>query len=167
MLWITSWEEDREESMAGHPRGRVADSMYQLHFLIPIFCGRTTNRPLQTRYKGKSAKATPPLESKEQKARFAAQEEYRKGKEEAHQRLLEKHSPHPIEGTEHTTESAWSKSHLLFSIAGSKIPHCNPYCSTQHLRHGLERRLYREISNAMKSILGKDLDLEFVVANPE
>jgi hypothetical protein len=48
MLWITSWEEDREESMAGHPRGRVADSMYQLHFLIPIFCGRTNNSPKLT-----------------------------------------------------------------------------------------------------------------------
>jgi chromosomal replication initiation ATPase DnaA len=31
----------------------------------------------------------------------------------------------------------------------------------------LERKMYREISNAMKSILEKDLDLEFVVANPE
>jgi chromosomal replication initiation ATPase DnaA len=28
----------------------------------------------------------------------------------------------------------------------------------------LERRLYREISNALKGVLGKDLDLQFVTA---
>jgi hypothetical protein len=134
-------------------------------------------------YKGKKAKASQPLESEEQKARLLAQEEYRKGKEEARQRLLEEHPPQPIKGTEHTTESAWSKAlaslqeqvspavfnswlkdTLLLQVTdtAARIGVPNRYAIAW-----LERKMYREISNAMKGILGKDLDLEFVVANPE
>jgi replication initiator protein A/DnaA-like protein len=134
-------------------------------------------------YKGKEAKATQPLESKDQEARLLAQEEYRKGKEEARQRLLDKHPPQPIKGTEHTTESAWSKAltslqeqvspavfnswlkdTLLLQVTdtAARIGVPNRYAIAW-----LERKMYREISNAMKGILGKDVDLEFVVANPE
>jgi hypothetical protein len=137
--------------------------------------------PIQ--YKSKSTKATQPRESEEQEARLAAQEEYRKDKEEARQRLLEEHPPQPIKGTEHTTESAWSKAlaslqeqvspavfyswlkdTLLLQVTdtAARIGVPNRYAIAW-----LERKMYREISNAMKGILGKDLDLEFVVANPE
>jgi hypothetical protein len=112
-----------------------------------------------------------------------AQEQYHRAQEEARQRLLEEHPPQPIEGTEHTTESAWSKTlaylqeqvspavfnswlkdTLLLQVTdtAARIGVPNRYAIAW-----LERKMYREISNAMKSILEKDLDLEFVVANPE
>jgi hypothetical protein len=137
--------------------------------------------PIQ--YKRKSAKASQLLESEEQEARLAAQEEYRKGKEEARQRLLEEHPPQPIKGTDHTTQSAWSKAlaslqeqvspavfnswlkdTLLLQVTdtAARIGVPNRYAIAW-----LERKMYREISNAIKAILGKDLDLEFVVASPE
>jgi hypothetical protein len=112
-----------------------------------------------------------------------ATEQFQKAREEAKQRLLEKHPPQPIKGTEHTTESAWSKAltslqeqvspavfngwlkdTLLLQVTdtAARIAAPSRLACTQ-----LERRLYREVSNAVKGVLGKDLDLEFVVANPE
>ncbi len=135
--------------------------------------------PIQ--YKGKSAKASQPRESEEQEARLAAQEEYRKGKEEARQRLLEEHPPQPIKGTEHTTESAWSKvlatlqeqvspanfNSWLKDTALLQVTDTAAHIAVPNRFAGslLERRLYREIANAIKGILGKDLDLQFVAAN--
>lgn len=139
--------------------------------------------PAPTQYKGKRVKATQPRESEEQEARLLAQEEYCKGKEKARQRLLEKHPPQPIKGTEHTTESAWSralaslqeqvspaifnswlKDTALLQVTDTAARIAAP---STYAMLWLERRLYREISNAVKGILGKELDLEFVVANPE
>jgi hypothetical protein len=112
-----------------------------------------------------------------------AAEQFKKAREEARQKLIEKHPPQPIEGTGHTTQSAWSKAleslqeqvspavfngwlkdTLLLQVTdtAARIAAPSRLACTQ-----LEYRLYREISNAMKGILGKDLDLEFVVASPE
>ena len=110
-------------------------------------------------------------------------EQFQKAREEAKQRLIKKHPPQPIKGTEHTTQSAWSqalaslqeqvspavfngwlKDTLLVQVTdtAARIAAPSRLACTQ-----LERRLYREVSNAVKGVLGKDLDLEFVVANPE
>jgi len=110
-------------------------------------------------------------------------EQFQKAREEAKQRLIEKHPPQPIRGTDHTTQTAWSKvlaalkervstgnyngwlkDTVLLQVTdtAARIAAPSRLACTQ-----LEYRLYREISNAMKSILGKDVDLEFVVANPE
>jgi hypothetical protein len=109
--------------------------------------------------------------------------QFQKAREEAKQRLLEKHPPQPIKGTAHTTQSAWSKAlasleeqvppatyaawlkdTLLLQVTdtAARIGVPNRYAIAW-----LERRLYKEISNAVKGVLGKDLDLEFVVASPE
>jgi Replication initiator protein A/DnaA N-terminal domain len=126
-------------------------------------------------------------EAKRQEQEVAQQrqatEQFQKAREEARQRLLEKHPPQSIEGTDHTTESAWGKvlaslqeqvspavfngwlkDTLLLQVTdtAARIAAPSRLACTQ-----LERRMYREISNAMKGVLGKDLDLEFVVANPE
>jgi Replication initiator protein A/DnaA N-terminal domain len=110
-------------------------------------------------------------------------EQFQKAREEVKQRLLEKHPPQPIKGTDHTTQTAWSKvlaalkeqvstgnyngwlkDTVLLQVTdtAARIAAPSRLACTQ-----LEYRLYREISSAMKGILGKDLDLEFVVASPE
>jgi hypothetical protein len=110
-------------------------------------------------------------------------EQFQKAREEAKQRLIKKYPPQPIVGTEHTTQSAWSKAlaslkeqvppatyatwlkdTLLLQVTdtAARIRVPNRYAIAW-----LEHRMYQEISNAVKGVLGKDLDLEFVVANPE
>jgi Replication initiator protein A/DnaA N-terminal domain len=170
-LELTQWLVDRKSPLVSkNPQGFLVKALEDDY-----------KAPAQ--YKGKRAKASKPLGSEEQEARLLAQEEYRKGKEEARQRLLEEHPPQPIKGTEHTTESAWSKAlaslqeqvspavfnswlkdTLLLQVTdtAARIGVPNRYAIAW-----LERKMYREISNAMKGILGKDVDLEFVVASPE
>jgi hypothetical protein len=126
-------------------------------------------------------------EAKRQEQEVAQQrqatEQFQKAREEARQRLLEKHPPQPIAGTGHTTETAWGK--VLASLQEQVSPaNFNSWFKdtallqvTDTAAHiaapnrfallQLERRLYQEVSNAVKGALGKDLDLEFVVASPE
>jgi hypothetical protein len=112
-----------------------------------------------------------------------ATEQFQKAREEARQRLIEKHPPQPIEGTEHTTQSAWGKvlgtlqeqvspaqfnsllkDTLLLQVTDTAARIGVPSTFTGVL---LERKLPLEIKNAIKRVVGKDLDLQFVTANPE
>jgi chromosomal replication initiator protein len=60
--------------------------------------------------------------------------------------------------------NSWFKDTALLQVTdtAARIAAPNRFALLQ-----LERRLYREVSTAVKGVLGKDLDLEFVVANPE
>jgi replication initiator protein A/DnaA-like protein len=112
-----------------------------------------------------------------------ATEQFQKAREEARQRLIEKHPPQPIEGTEHTTQSAWGKvlgtlqeqvspaqfnsllkDTLLLQVTDTAARIGVPSTFTGVL---LEWKLPLEIKNAIKRVVGKDLDLRFVTANPE
>jgi Replication initiator protein A len=111
-----------------------------------------------------------------------ATEQFQKAREEAKRRLIKKHPPQSIAGTDHTTQSAWGKvlaslqeqvssanfallkDTLLLQVTDTAAHIGVPSAFTGVL---LERKLPLEIKNAIKGVVGKDLDLQFVTANPE
>ena len=179
-----------------HPQEEILTKLDYVEYLVRIQSPLVSKNPqgflvkaIQEEYlpqppRGyKASKQQEENKKRELEQQRQAQEQYHRAQEEARQRLLEEHPPQPIEGTEHTTESAWSKTlaylqeqvspavfnswlkdTLLLQVTdtAARIGVPNRYAIAW-----LERKMYREISNAMKSILEKDLDLEFVIANPE
>lgn len=93
--------------------------------------------------------------------------------------LLEEYPPQPIGEEGLTTESAWSlilqqlkeqvstdtyetrlKDTILLQVTDLAAQNAVPSAALLWL----ERKMYKEICNAMKGVLGKDLDLQFVAA---
>jgi hypothetical protein len=110
-----------------------------------------------------------------------AEEEYRRVKAETKAQLLEHYPPQPIGEEGLTTESVWYltlkrlkeqvpaatyetwlKDTVLLQVTDQAAQIAVP---SAFAVAWLERRLYREIRNAMKGVLSKDLDLQFVAAS--
>ena len=107
-----------------------------------------------------------------------AEAEYRKAKEGAIQQIREQYPPQPIGDEGMTTESVWN---LTLNQLKEQVPEdtyetrlkdtvllqvtelvARIAVPSAFAVAWLERRMYRQISNAMKGVLGKDLDLQFV-----
>jgi hypothetical protein len=136
--------------------------------------------PPQYQRKAQQAKIAEEIQQRqerEQQARKAA-------REQAREQLQQEHPPQPIAGTEHTTASAWSKAleaiqgqvhkgtfamwlkdTLLLGMEGNTahVLVTNPQ-APQYLK---KRRLDGLIVSALEQVLGQEVQVEFVVANPE
>jgi hypothetical protein len=109
-----------------------------------------------------------------------AEEEYKPVETATKEQPLEQYQPQPIGEEGLTTEVAWNKaleklkSDLSLGEAETRLNGTTLLQVTDtaariavpsaYALAWLERRLYREISKAMKGVLGKDLDLQFVTA---
>ena len=131
----------------------------------------------QRKAKGEKATKIPQAEARE---RRMAEEEYLRVKAEAKAQLLEQYPPQPIGKEGLTTESVWNltlkqlkeqipsatyetrlKDTVLLQVTDlvARIAVPSAFAGVW-----LERRMYRQIYNAMKGVLGKDLDLQFVTS---
>lgn len=127
----------------------------------------------------KEEEETQKLELEQQRR---AEEQFQKAREEAKQRVLEQHPPQPIENTELTTESTWSralaqmrqqvpaatystwlKDTLLLQLEGDTA---FILVSSRFARDWLNRRLYGSISRTLEHILDRAVEIEFVVGPP-
>jgi hypothetical protein len=114
----------------------------------------------------------------EVRERRMAEEEYRRVKAETKAQLLKQYPPQPIGEEGLTTESVWD---LTLQRLKEQVPAATYETwlqdtvllqvtdqaaqiavSSAFAIAWLERRMYREICNALKGVLGKDLDLQFV-----
>ncbi len=109
-----------------------------------------------------------------------AEEEYKPVETATKEQPLEQYQPQPIGEEGLTTEVAWNKAleklkaDLSLGEAETRLNGTTLLQVTDtaariavpsaYALAWLERRLYREISKAMKGVLGKDLDLQFVTA---
>ena len=127
----------------------------------------------------KGAKNTKIAQVEAQQRRMAA-EEYRRIKVETKAQLLEQHPPQPIGEEGLTTESVWDltlkrlkeqvpaatyetwlKDTVLLQVTdlAAKILAPSPFAIAW-----LERRMYREISHALRDVLHYDVDLQFLAS---
>jgi hypothetical protein len=109
-----------------------------------------------------------------------AEEEYRRVKAESKAQLLEQYPPQPVGEEGLTTESVWDltlkrlkdqvpeatyetwlKDTVLLQVTDRAARIAVP---SAFAVAWLERRLYREISQALQNILQYDVDLQFVTA---
>jgi hypothetical protein len=109
-----------------------------------------------------------------------AEEEYKPVETATKEQLLEQYQPQPIGEEGLTTEDAWNKAleklkadlspgEAETRLNGTKLLQVTDTAARIAVPSAcalawLERRLYREISKAMKGVLGKDVDLQFVTA---
>ena len=122
------------------------------------------------------------LKQAEIEQREKAELEYAKAKKAAAQRLKDNYPPEPIGDTGLTTESAWDltlekletqltpamyktflKDTMLVQMAGSEA---HVVVSNQYTVEYLSRRFYQSIARTLSSVIGTNVDVEFL-ANDE
>jgi hypothetical protein len=128
--------------------------------------------------KEKSARATQ-IAQREAKERSIAEAEYRRVRAESRERLLQEFPPEPV-GEGLTTHTAWElvlnnlkdqvgvasyetwlKDTVLLEVTGQAA---RIAVGTPHKIAWVERRLYQPIASALKYVLKRDVDLQFVAS---
>jgi hypothetical protein len=128
--------------------------------------------------KEESARATQ-LAEREAKERSIVEAEYRRVRAKAKEQLLQQFPPNPV-GEGLTTHTAWElvlnnlkdqvglasyetwlKDTVLLEVTGQAA---RIAVGTPHKIAWVERRLYHPIASALKDVLKRDLDLQFVTA---
>jgi hypothetical protein len=172
-----------------YPEAQVLDKLELAQWLVSMGSPLVAKNPAGWLRKAIEEDYPPPRNyqrSRQQRAKEAkgtkiAQAEAREVKAVAKEQLLEQHPPQPIGEEGLTTESVWDltlkglkeqvpeaayetwlKDAVLLQVTDRAAQIAVP---SAFAVAWLERRMYREIGNAMKGVLGKDLDLQFVT-NP-